>query len=62
MLPVRRRQAIENVTQRSSFVVQQIQKENTPPIKLSALEDKTQTLGAVRSAFTVAQATVARRL
>ena len=43
-------------------VVQHIQKENTPPIKLSALEDKAQTYGAVRSALTVAQTTVARRL
>ena len=43
-------------------VVQHIQKENTPPIKLSALEDKAQTFGAIRSALTVAQATVARRL
>jgi glucokinase len=43
-------------------VVQHIQKENTPPIKLSALEDKAQTFGAIRSALTVAQAAVARRL
>jgi glucokinase len=43
-------------------VVQRIQKENTPPIKLSALEDKAQTFGAVRSALTVAQQCVARRL
>jgi hypothetical protein len=43
-------------------VVQHIQKENTPPIKLSALEDKAQTFGAVRSALTVAYETVARRL
>ena len=43
-------------------VVQHIQKENTPPIKLSALEDKAQTFGAIRSALTVAHAAVARRL
>jgi glucokinase len=43
-------------------VVQHIQKENVPPIKLSSLEDKAQTFGAIRSALTVAQATVARRL
>jgi predicted NBD/HSP70 family sugar kinase len=43
-------------------VVQHIQKENTPPIKLSALEDKAQTFGAVRSALTLAQQAIARRL
>jgi len=43
-------------------VVQHLYKENAPPIKLSSLEDKAQTFGAVRSALTVAQATVARRL
>jgi glucokinase len=43
-------------------VVQHIQKENTPPIKLSALGDKAQTFGAVRSALTVAYENVARRL
>jgi glucokinase len=43
-------------------VVQHIYKENAPPIKLSALEDKAQTFGAIRSALTVAQAAVARRL
>ncbi|MGB9487733.1 MAG: ROK family protein [Terriglobia bacterium] len=43
-------------------VVQHVQKENTPPIKLSALEDKAQTFGAVRSALAVAQQCVARRL
>jgi glucokinase len=43
-------------------VVQHIYKENAPPIKLSALEDKAQTFGAIRSALTVALATIARRL
>jgi glucokinase len=43
-------------------VVQQIYKENAPPIKLSALEDKAQTFGAIRSALTIAQQAVARRL
>jgi glucokinase len=43
-------------------VVRCIQKENTPPIKLSALEDKAQTFGAIRSALTVAYENVARRL
>jgi glucokinase len=43
-------------------VVQHIQKENIPPTKLSALKDKAQTFGAVRSALTVAQQCVARRL
>jgi glucokinase len=43
-------------------VVQHIYKENAPPIKLSALEDKAQTFGAIRSALTVAYETVARRL
>ena len=43
-------------------VVQHIYKENAPPIKLSALEDKAQTFGAIRSALTVAQAAVVRRL
>jgi predicted NBD/HSP70 family sugar kinase len=43
-------------------VVQHIYKENAPPIKLSALEDKAQTFGAIRSALTIALAAVARRL
>ena len=43
-------------------VVQHIYKENVPPIKLSALEDKAQTFGALRSALTLAQAAVVRRL
>jgi glucokinase len=43
-------------------VVQHIYKENAPRIKLSALEDKAQTFGAIRSALTVAQAALARRL
>jgi glucokinase len=43
-------------------VVQHIYKENAPPIKLSALEDKAQTFGAIRSALTLAQQAVARRL
>ena len=43
-------------------VVQHIHKDNSPPIKLSALGDKAQTFGAVYSALTVAQAAVARRL
>jgi glucokinase len=45
-----------------SKVVQHIYKENAPPIKLSALEDKAQTFGAIRSALTIALAAVARRL
>jgi len=43
-------------------VVQQIYKENTPPIKLSTLEDKAQTFGAIRSALDLAQQAIARRL
>jgi predicted NBD/HSP70 family sugar kinase len=43
-------------------VVQHIYKENAPPIKLSALEDKAQTFGAIRSALTLAQQAIARRL
>jgi glucokinase len=43
-------------------VVQYIYKENAPPIKLSALEDKAQTFGAIRSALDLAQAAIARRL
>jgi glucokinase len=42
-------------------VVQHLYKENAPPIKLSALEDKAQTFGAIRSALNLAQAAVARR-
>ena len=43
-------------------VVQHLYKENAPPIKLSALEDKSQTFGAISSALTVALRAVARRL
>jgi glucokinase len=43
-------------------IVQHIYKENAPPIKLSSLEDKAQTFGAIRSALTLAQQAVARRL
>jgi glucokinase len=43
-------------------VVQHLYKENAPPIKLSALEDKAQTFGAISSALTVALRAVARRL
>ena len=43
-------------------VVQHLYKENAPPIKLSALEDKAQTFGAIRSALTVAHQAIARRL
>jgi glucokinase len=43
-------------------IVQYIYKENAPPIKLSALEDKAQTFGAIHSALTLAQQAVARRL
>ncbi len=43
-------------------VVQRIQKEIAPPIKISALDDKAQTYGAVFSALTGAQRAVLRRL
>jgi len=43
-------------------IVQNIFKENAPPIKFSSLEDKAQTFGAIRSALTLAQQAVARRL
>ena len=43
-------------------IVQYIYKVNAPPIKLSALEDKAQTFGAIHSALTLAQQAVARRL
>src|SRR5208337_1319704 len=43
-------------------IVQHIYKENAPPIKLSSLEDKAQTFGAIRSALTLAQQAIARRL
>jgi len=43
-------------------VVQHIYKENAPPIKLSALEDKAQTFGAIRSALDLAEEAIARRL
>jgi glucokinase len=43
-------------------VVQHIFKENAPPIKLSALEDKAQTFGAIRSAMAIALQAAARRL
>jgi glucokinase len=43
-------------------VVQHLYKENAPPIKLTALEDKAQTFGAIRSALDLAQQAIARRL
>jgi glucokinase len=43
-------------------IVQHIYKENAPPIKLSTLEDKAQTFGAIRSALALAQQAIARRL
>ena len=43
-------------------IVQHTYKENAPPVKFSSLEDKAQTFGAVRSALTLAQQAVARRL
>jgi len=43
-------------------VVQHIYKENAPPIKLSALEDKAQTFGAIRAALAIALQAAARRL
>ena len=43
-------------------VVRRIQKETTPPIKISALEDKAQTHGAVFSALFGAQKTILRRI
>lgn len=43
-------------------VVQHLYKENAPPIKLSSLEDKAQTFGAIRAALTLAHQTIARRL
>jgi predicted NBD/HSP70 family sugar kinase len=43
-------------------IVQHIYKENAPPIKFSSLEDKAQTFGAIRSALTLAQQAIARRL
>jgi glucokinase len=43
-------------------VVQHLYKENAPPIKLTALEDKAQTFGAIRAALTLAQQGIARRL
>jgi len=43
-------------------VVQHIYKENAPPTRLSALEDKAQTFGAIRSALDLALQAVARRL
>jgi len=43
-------------------VVQHLYKENAPPIKLSSLEDKAQTFGAIRSALSLAQQAIARRL
>ncbi len=45
-----------------SKVVRSIQKDITPPIKLSALEDKAQTYGAIHSALTVARQAIVRRL
>jgi len=43
-------------------VVQHLYKENAPPIKLTSLDDKAQTLGAIRSALDLAQQAIARRL
>ena len=43
-------------------VVRHIQKEITPPFKLSLLGDKAQTYGAIRSALTLAQEACSRRL
>jgi glucokinase len=43
-------------------VVRAIQKEITPPIQLSALEDKAQTFGAICSALAVAREAIGRRL
>jgi glucokinase len=43
-------------------VVQHLYKENAPPIKLSSLEDKAQTFGAIRAALDLAQQAIARRL
>jgi predicted NBD/HSP70 family sugar kinase len=43
-------------------VVQRIQKEIAPPIKLSALDDKAQTYGAIFCALTGAQKAAVRRL
>ena len=42
-------------------VVRAIQKDITPPIKLSALEDKAQTYGAIYSALTVARGAISRQ-
>jgi len=43
-------------------VVQHLYKDNAPPIKLTALEDKAQTFGAIRAALDLAQQAIARRL
>jgi len=43
-------------------VVRTMHKEMAPPVKLSALEDKAQTYGAIFSALTVAREAIARRL
>jgi glucokinase len=43
-------------------VVRRIQKEIVPPFKLSALEDKAQTFGAIYAALTVARQAITRRL
>jgi predicted NBD/HSP70 family sugar kinase len=43
-------------------VVRRIQKEITPPFKLSSLGDKAQTYGAIRSALTVATDRITARL
>lgn len=43
-------------------VVQRIQKEIAPPIKISALEDKAQTYGAIFCALSAAQKSAVRRL
>ncbi len=43
-------------------VVRSIQKDITPPIKLSELEDKAQTFGAVHSALTLARRAIVRQM
>jgi predicted NBD/HSP70 family sugar kinase len=43
-------------------VVRAIQKDHSPPVKLSALEDKAQTFGAIYSAITAACEAIARSL
>ncbi len=54
--------APESMLETVDRVVRAIQKDVTPPVKLSALEDKAQTFGAISSALTVARDAIARRL